>query len=196
MQFGFRGAYSALPTLTHIPCILLSLTVPPTSQTLSGLHGVSEICRRSELHQQRDITFPIMLLLMQTLYQKLDEYILSFFQNRRCSDEGLVFCMSIDDVEALSEGYQLHYPGLGNYDGQMSDTQKKDTMDKWIRGELNFLFVIGAFGQGIDLGSIRLVIHYRGFWQLIEFAQESGRAGRDGLPARSIVIVSPNWKPS
>ncbi|KAK9342116.1 P-loop containing nucleoside triphosphate hydrolase protein [Lipomyces starkeyi] len=118
------------------------------------------------------------------------------FSNRECSDEGLVFCMSIDDVEALSEGYQLHYPGLGNYHGQMSDTQKKDTMDKWIRGELNFLFVTGAFDQGIDVGSIRLVIHYRGFWQLIEIAQESGRAGRDGLPARSIVIVPPNWKPN
>ncbi|KAK9362287.1 P-loop containing nucleoside triphosphate hydrolase protein [Lipomyces starkeyi] len=106
-------------------------------------------------------------------------YIVSSFQDRGCSDKGLVFCMSIDDVETLSEDLQMHYPGIGKYHGQISDTQKKDTMDKWIRGELNFLFLTGPFGQGIDVRSIRLVIHYRGIWQLIEFAQEPGRAGRD-----------------
>jgi superfamily II DNA helicase RecQ len=71
----------------------------------------------------------------------------------------------------------------------MSESQKKTTMDSWLSGELVFLFVTGAFGQGVDMPSVRLVIHYRGFWQLIEFAQESGRAGRDGLPAKSIARV-------
>ncbi|KAK9334392.1 P-loop containing nucleoside triphosphate hydrolase protein [Lipomyces starkeyi] len=198
MQFGFRGAYSALPTLTslNIPCILLSATVPPTqSDAIRLAYGQRDMQTiRAPSTTRHNISYNVVIDTDAT--SKLDDYILSFFQNRGCSDKGLVFCMSIDDVEALAEGYQLHYPGIGNYHGQMSDTRKKDTMDKWIRGELNFLFVTGAFGQGIDVGSIRLVIHYRGFWQLIEFAQESGRAGRDGEPARSIVIVSPNWKPN
>ncbi|KAK9491000.1 P-loop containing nucleoside triphosphate hydrolase protein [Lipomyces doorenjongii] len=187
MQLGFRGAYSALPTLTslNIPCILLSATVPPTqSDAIRLAYGQRDMQTiRAPPTTRHNISYNVVMDAAAT--RKLDEYILSFFRNRGSSDKGLVFCTSI----------QLHYPGVGNYHGQMSDRQKKDTMDMWIRGELNFLFVTGAFGQGIDIGSITLVIHYRGFWQLIEFAQESGRAGRDGQPARSIAIVSPNWKP-
>ncbi|KAK9342493.1 P-loop containing nucleoside triphosphate hydrolase protein [Lipomyces starkeyi] len=198
IQFGFRGAYSALPTLTslNIPCILLSATVPPTqSDAIRLAYGQRDIQTiRAPSTTRHNISYNIVIDADPT--SKLDEYILSFFQNRGCSDKSLVFCMSIYDVETLSGDYRSHYPGIGEYHGQMTDTQKKDTMDKWIRGELNFLFVTGTFGQGIDVRSIRLVIHYRGFWQLIEFAQESGRAGRDGQPARSIVIVSPNWKPN
>ena len=47
-----------------------------------------------------------------------------------------------------------------------------------------------CFGTGVDVPDVRLVVHLGFSWDLTAFAQESGRAGRDGAPARSVVIYS------
>ena len=47
-----------------------------------------------------------------------------------------------------------------------------------------------ALGLGLDIPDIRVVIHTRPLWRLRDYAQESGRAGRDGEPSEAIVLRS------
>ncbi|KAK9342412.1 P-loop containing nucleoside triphosphate hydrolase protein [Lipomyces starkeyi] len=81
MQFGFRGAYSALPTLTslNIPCILLSATVPPTqSDAIRLAYGQPDMQTiRAPSTTRHNISYNVVIDADPT--SKLDEYILSFF---------------------------------------------------------------------------------------------------------------------
>ncbi|NLK13386.1 MAG: ATP-dependent DNA helicase RecQ [Spirochaetales bacterium] len=52
------------------------------------------------------------------------------------------------------------------------------------------LFSTNAYGMGMDKKNIRTVIHYAPPSDALAFLQESGRAGRDGLPAQSIVLIN------
>ncbi len=52
------------------------------------------------------------------------------------------------------------------------------------------LFATNAYGMGMDKKNIRTVIHHSPPSDALAFLQESGRAGRDGLPARSIVLIN------
>ena len=61
-------------------------------------------------------------------------------------------------------------------------------LERWKVGEIKFLIATSALGAGLDYGAVRFVIH-QGFARgMIEFCQESGRAGRDGHVADSIVF--------
>ncbi|KAK9481695.1 P-loop containing nucleoside triphosphate hydrolase protein [Lipomyces starkeyi] len=81
MQFGFRAAYSALPTLTslNIPCILLSATVPPTqSDAIRLAYGQRDMQTiRAPSTTRHNISYNVVIDADAT--SKLDEYILSFF---------------------------------------------------------------------------------------------------------------------
>ncbi|KAK9364313.1 hypothetical protein V1509DRAFT_573037 [Lipomyces kononenkoae] len=102
--------------------------------------------------------------------------------------------MSIKTAEELCQEYSNEMD-VDYYHGQRSTAEKAKVFERWIGGETPLLFCTSGFGVGIDYGSVTLVIHYDGVWNLLDFVQESGRAGRNEAAARSLVLVKPNWEP-
>ncbi|KAG6248565.1 hypothetical protein E4U49_008391 [Claviceps purpurea] len=90
--------------------------------------------------------------------------------------------------------------GCRTYTGDrdlMSDEDKKAAINEWLGPNGSPAIVAtSALGVGFDYPFVRWVIHAGPPRRLTDFSQESGRAGRDGRPAQSIVFLSAAWQPN
>lgn len=111
---------------------------------------------------------------------------------------GVIYCISRKEVEAVAGQLQ----GLGYravpYHAGLSDGERTTHQEQFIRDEVQIIVATVAFGMGIDKPDVRFVIH-TGLPKTIEnYQQETGRAGRDGLPAECHLFFGGNdfhtWK--
>ena len=73
------------------------------------------------------------------------------------------------------------------YHGAMAQKRRDEVHSAWSAGELDVVVATSAFGMGVDKSDVRLVVHADVTESLDAYAQEIGRAARDGQPARAIL---------
>src|SRR5204863_6907883 len=76
------------------------------------------------------------------------------------------------------------------YHANLSKERRTAVYREWQEGTVKILVATSALGLGIDYSHVRFVIHQGQSRSLMDFSQESGRAGRDGKEARSIIFTS------
>ncbi|GAX76594.1 hypothetical protein CEUSTIGMA_g4040.t1 [Chlamydomonas eustigma] len=77
-----------------------------------------------------------------------------------------------------------------SYSAKLRDSERTMVLEQWRRKEIDIVVATVAFGMGIDRGDVRLVLHWNLPKSVEGLYQESGRAGRDSLPALSVVLYS------
>ncbi len=102
----------------------------------------------------------------------------------------IVYCLSRDGTEALAADLsQEGIPALPYHAG-LDVTVRRETQERFIRDEALVIVATIAFGMGIDKPDVRLIVHYDLPKTLEGYYQETGRAGRDGLPSECVLFFS------
>ena len=87
----------------------------------------------------------------------------------------------------------LHHQGLlaEAFHAGLDAKTKREIIEAFVAGQIPVICATNAFGMGIDKENIRLVLHYEMPGSLENYIQEAGRAGRDSMPARCILLYDP-----
>jgi ATP-dependent DNA helicase RecQ len=102
----------------------------------------------------------------------------------------IIYCQSRKGVDELSRDLERDGIRALPYHAGLTSEQRTENQARFIRDDVSVLVATIAFGMGVGKPDVRAVIHYDLPRNLEGYYQESGRAGRDGLPAECILFFS------
>ena len=192
-QWGhdFRPAYREIHLLKELqPGIpVIALTATATGQVKQDI--ITELELKNPVIILESFQRPNIDLLtdftadkMNALYSQLNiakENSIVYVRNRSA-------CIELSDF--------LNKKGLRStyFHGGISQTDKQKKLANWLKEDYPIMIATNAFGMGIDKANVRQVIHYHLPESLESYYQEAGRAGRDGKPARAVVLFNESDK--
>jgi ATP-dependent DNA helicase RecQ len=112
------------------------------------------------------------------------------FIRRRPRDSGIVYCQSRKSSESLALRLTADGVKARPYHAGLSAEDRSSHQELFLRDEVRVICATIAFGMGINKPNVRFIIHYDLPKNIEGYYQETGRAGRDGLPGECLLLFS------
>jgi ATP-dependent DNA helicase RecQ len=192
-QWGhdFRPAYRQIQILKelHPRVPIIALTATATTQVKK------DICEELELSTPT---------LVENSFERQNIVFLNEFSNDKMNDlflllqnsepSSIVYVRNRSACMELSD--YLNKKGLKStfFHGGITQTEKQNRLESWLAETQHIMIATNAFGMGIDKANVRQVIHYHLPESMESYYQEAGRAGRDGVISKAIVLYNESDK--
>lgn len=109
-------------------------------------------------------------------------------RNQERGGAGIVYVATRKSATRLARLLRDHNVAARAYHGGLPPAERHQVQEHFMQGELEVVVATSAFGMGVDKAEIRFVLHYDHPDSLEAYAQEAGRAGRDGREAYAILL--------
>ncbi|XP_056262094.1 ATP-dependent DNA helicase Q5 isoform X2 [Pseudoliparis swirei] len=204
-QWGhdFRPDYLKLGNLRGrlpgVPCLALTATATKNVQ--------EDIARSLKLHSPLSFVTPVFRnnlhydVIFRELLPNPYAHLYAFILEALAVDSGanrqgcgIVYCRTRDGCETVA--HELTKLGVLSkpYHAGLRSADRTEVQNEWMQGEVLVIVATISFGMGVDKANVRFVAHWNLAKSLASYYQESGRAGRDGLPSSCRTYYSPKDK--
>ena len=115
------------------------------------------------------------------------DQLLAFLHGHQ-QEAGIVYALSRKRVEEVADRLAAAGFKARAYHAGLGDKERKKVQEMFLRDDIEIVVATVAFGMGIDKPNVRFVVHYDLPKNIESYYQETGRSGRDGLPAEALLL--------
>ena len=184
----FRPEYRQLATLRQdFPnAVCLALTATATPRVREDIRQILEM--KDSAVFVASFNRKNLLLKVADKENPLDQ-ILDFLYTRP-KQSGIIYCFSRRQVDELYEDLKSEGHSVLPYHAGLSESERNDNQDAFIRDDARIIVATIAFGMGINKPDVRFIIHHDMPQNIESYYQQIGRSGRDGLQADCLLLYS------
>src|SRR6184192_610147 len=184
----FRPEYRELKKLrTHFPDVpIMALTATATERVRDDIIKQLKLrdpCCYFASFNRPNLTYRVVA--KSSAYQQVLEFI-----RARPNESGIVYCASRKSTDALAEKLTKDGIKARPYHAGMEPRERTRNQEAFLRDDARVITATIAFGLGINKPNVRFVIHHDLPKNIEGYYQETGRAGRDGLPSECVLLFS------
>lgn len=191
----FRPAYRAIVDAVHElsnvhkDLHLLGLTATANDRVaadiLKQLTGPDGVAPQIIRHTMDRPNIALSQVHCQSMAEKLTWLSTNLTQLSGC---GILYCATRENAEIIASYLNEQGIEAAAYHAGLAPERKRELQEAFIKGEPRIISATNALGMGIDKSDLRFIVHVDTPGSITAYYQEVGRAGRDGLPAKGILL--------
>lgn len=189
-QWGhdFRPEYASLGLLkTHFPDLpIIALTATADHQTQKDIVRKLNYTPKQYIASFNRPNIHYQVIAKNNAIKQIQQFL-----QAHLDESGIIYCGTRANVERVALKLQeLGFRARGYHAG-LSHNERREVQSLFRHDHIDIVVATVAFGMGIDKSNVRFVIHHDLPKTIESYYQETGRAGRDGLPAKALLLYDP-----